>query len=135
MDLYGLVSPVTSVVNAEIWAQWQRNIGYTTAADGSRTPVYAPSRPVLIEMQALSGRDLMQIGDLNIQGVTAAVYAPTWIEGVERPFSKGGDLLTITEEVPIGGAPRGVATTWLTTQVLERWPDFHRIAVVLQNGS
>ncbi|CAE6857257.1 hypothetical protein R75461_07782 [Paraburkholderia nemoris] len=88
----------------------QASAGYTTAADGKRTPLYAPAVPVLAQMQSLQFRDLVQLDGLNLQGERRALYLNGNWQGVLRPEVKGGDLVTLPD-----------ASLWLIALVLENW--------------
>jgi hypothetical protein len=73
-------------------------------------------------MQALDSVDLKQLDGLNIQGTTRALYMRGTLAGVIRPDTKGGDI------IEIGGQ------TWLVVKVLESWPNWTKVAIVLQGG-
>jgi hypothetical protein len=77
---------------------------------------------VTAQIQDLTQRDLMHLSGLNIQGSQKTVYISGQMAGATRPAQKGGDLVVL-----------GDGTVWLTTQVLESWPDWCRAAITLQN--
>lgn len=124
MDLLAVTSGVVGAVNPLVPMQLQISTGSTTAADGTQTPSYAPATTVMGQVQPLTYKDLKQLDGLNIQGSINAIYFEGHIDAIVRPGSKGGDLIT---------DPDG--NVWLTTQVLEHWPDWTKVAVTLQNGS
>jgi hypothetical protein len=128
MNLHGIVAPAIAAVNPFVQATLRRSTGYTTAGDGTRSPIYADST-ISVQVQALSADDLRQMDGLNIQGVHRAVYANGAIMGAVRVGQKGGDLIVFAP----GTLPEG--DTWLATQVLEQWPDWCRFVITLQNGS
>lgn len=76
------------------------------------------------QLQPLSSSDIGQLDSLNIQGYQRAIYINGALNGLVRPKKKGGDLIT---------TPDG--QVWLTTMVLEQWPDWVKVAVTLQNGA
>lgn len=122
MNLHQMVSGAIGSINPFIPAIMLQSTGYTTAADGSRTPTF-DEIPVSIQVQALSTDDLRQLDGLNIQGQKNGVYLSGNWNGVVRVGKQGGDL------IQFGGQ------TWLAVTVLENWPDWTKLAVVLQDGS
>lgn len=124
MDLLGLSTPAIGVINPRVSLQIQFSTGNTQTDDGTQVPAYAPAVTMLGEVQPLTGRDLKQLEGLNIQGSMRAIYIEGPLFGILRVDNKGGDLIT---------DPAG--KVWLVTQVLERWPDWTKVSVTLQNGS
>ena len=120
MDLNRIANGLTQSVNPNIPAIARISNGYGTAADGSRAPQYLPDENVVVQKQNLTQRDLMQLEQLNIQGVDCTAYIPGAWYGVVRKDKKGGDLFIINGE------------TWLVVAVLEIWRDWSRVALCLQ---
>ncbi len=110
INLHGIVGPCVAAVNPWVTVTIQASAGYTTAADGKRTPLYAPAVPMLAQMQSLQFRDLVQIDGLNLQGEGRALYLNGNWQGVVRPEVKGGDLVTLPD-----------GSLWLIALVLENW--------------
>lgn len=123
MNLHGIVARAIGAVNPLITASIQVSAGYTTNPDGTQVPAYAPAITAPIQVQALTAMDLKLIDGLNLQDETRAVYLNGNFEGVLRPEDKGGDLLTFNGQ------------TWLTTQILEQWPNWSKLAVILQDAA
>lgn len=121
MNLHGIVKGAINAINPFINATLRQSNGYTTLADGTQTPSYLDT-PVSLQVQALTGGDLQKLSSLNIQGVNNAVYFTGGGDGLVRLNRKGGDLLIFNRR------------TWLVVTVLEDWPDWVKLAVVLQNG-
>lgn len=119
MNLHGIASRVISAVNPMIAITVNVSTGYTTSADGTQVPTYSPLSTTG-QVQALSGKDLRQLEGLNIQGVSEKAYLNGNYEGVFRVLGKGGDLLVF------GGR------TYLVIAVLERWPDWCSVALMMQ---
>jgi hypothetical protein len=130
MNLHGIVRGAIGTVNPDQAVTYRASTGYSTGADGTRTPTYAADVTVSAQVQALSGQDLKHTDFLNIQGVKRAVYLFGNTQGVVRPDVKGGDLLVFPQA--LGGTPQ----TWLVVVVLETWnPDrlgWCKVGVVLQ---
>lgn len=124
MNLHGIVSGAIGAVNPHTSATLKVSTGYTTAADGSRTPTFTTVTG-MAQVQAMTYKDLTQVSGLNINGNAVAVYLYGAFSGVVRNAQKGGDILTIA------GGP--YAGNWLIVQVLEQWPDWCKVATVLQN--
>lgn len=124
-NLRGLANVSTRVVNKNVVAELRKNIGYDTSSTGKRTPKFRRI-PIEVQVQALEFSDLQQLDGLNIQGVRRAIYTNSQVASVIRVRQKGGDLLVFAA----GVLPEG--TTWLAVHVLERWPDWCKIAITLQ---
>ena len=124
MNLHGIAVGYVAAINPMITAMLTANAGSTTAPDGSRVPAYADPVPVQCQVQSLTYNDLQQLDGLNIQGVKRAIYLPGQWDGVIRADQRGGDTLTM---------PNG--DTYLVVLVLEQWPDWCKLAVVLQDGT
>lgn len=110
MNLNRLVSGVTSIVNPRVWVDIQTSAGNTMNPDGTVAPLYDPVVTVLVQVQALSGRDLRQVEGLNLQGTLRSIYINGEIDGVVRVALKGGDLITLPD-----------CSVWLVTLVPEPW--------------
>lgn len=124
MNLHGIVSGKVAAVNPLQPVILQVCIeGYVTNPDGSRVPAYLPPVTVTAQVQDLSTRDLRQLDALNIQGSMKSIYLNGTVDAISRLNAKGGDLLTLKD-----------GTIWLTTSVLEQWPDWVKVSVTVQNS-
>jgi hypothetical protein len=121
MNLHAIASGSSATVNPFISATLRQSNGYTIGDDFTQVPAYIDT-PLLIQVQALSGGDLQKMSGLNIQGVNNKVYFSGQGDGLVRLNRKGGDLLIFDRR------------TWLVVTVLEDWPDWISLAVVLQSG-
>lgn len=123
MNLHGIATGVISAVNPQSMFTLQRSTGYSTAPGGGRTPSYeSTTRPG--QLQAMSGKDLRQVESLNLNGTLRAIYFSGEVDAIVRMSRKGGDKI-------IDDCGR----VWLVAQVLEQWPDWCKVCVVLQNSS
>ena len=120
MNLQAITGNIIASVNPVTTGSVRMSAGYTMLSSGEQVPAYAPSIVAQLQIQALSGRDLAHMDNLNIQGVMRAIYLQGNWEGIDRPENKGGDLIDVNGQ------------TWLIMQVLESWPDWTKVAVVLQ---
>jgi hypothetical protein len=127
VNLRGLVNAAIQRVNPNIAGTWvQSTGGYTTNADGSRTPTTVSSS-VQLQVQATSGKDLAHTDGLNIQGVMRTVVMYGNVQGVVRADQQGGDILQFPE------VPGGAVRNWRVVSVMETWPTWARVIVALQN--
>jgi hypothetical protein len=122
MNLRGIANGVTSSVNPNVPLVVQISTGYTTAANGQRSPSYAAPVTVQGQVQALSNKEIQHLDALNIQDARNAIYVNGQLNGLVREENMGGDLIT---------DPAG--NVWLVAIVLENWPDWCKVAVVRQN--
>ncbi|WP_144378525.1 hypothetical protein [Mesorhizobium amorphae] len=129
MNLHGIVAPAIGVVNPFVVTTIKRSNGATTLPDGKRVPSYDTFGNVKVQVQAFTADDLKQLDGLNIQGTKRAVYLNGPIAGVIRDAQAGGDLMVF----PNGTLSEG--NTWLVAHVLERWPDWSKCVITLQNGA
>jgi len=120
MNLHGLVRGFISGVNPEVAATIRKSAGFTTLANGKQVPAYEPDVSALVQKQELTMRELQQIDNVVKQGVLCSLYVAGNYYGVNRSSQLGGDLFIV------GGQ------TWKVVQVLEAWPDWCKLAVVLQ---
>jgi hypothetical protein len=135
MNLHGIASGVISAVNPNQAATLQASTGYQTLPNGDRVPSYADAVEVLAQIQEFTTSDIRHLDAQNISRVSAAaIYITGTIAGLERVNSKGGDLITIpVADGPV--QPRYAGTVWLTTAVLEQWPDWVRVAATMQDDA
>jgi hypothetical protein len=120
MNLHGLASSCTGAVNPSVVATIRISTGSTPQPDGSLLPTYAPATG-MVNVQALSGKDLQHLNGLGIQGVTRKAYCRGDINGVVRASGSGGDLLTLPD-----------GTIWLVATVFESWPDWSAVGLIQQ---
>jgi hypothetical protein len=110
----------TTSVNPNILVTINVSTGYTIGAGRKQIPTYAPPVTGYAQLQALDGKDLKQLDGLNIEGTIRALYCRGQLAGVIRPDTKGGDTVEIDGKV------------WLVIKVLESWPTWTKVAIVLQ---
>lgn len=120
MNLHGIVSGAIGTVNPHITALVRYSNGYTIGPSGKQIPAYIDVPGQMVQMQALSGKDLAFLVNLNIQGVQRALYMYGDTQGIVRPKAKGGDLIVVDTDV------------WKVITVLETWPDWSKVGVTLQ---
>jgi len=97
-----------------------RNTGYTTARDGSRTATFTTlGGPA--QLQDLSSDDLRLVEGLNLQGNHRVVFLNGAWAGVVRSDRVGGDVFVFEGK------------RWLVTKVAEQWPDWAKVIVTAQS--
>lgn len=127
MNLRAIANQATQRINPNINILWKVSNGYTTSSDGSRVPVYI-ERNVIGQVQAVSGEALKHIDGLNISGVMRSVYVYGDMQAVVRESQKGGDRL-VFKQTPQSKE----ASEWKVVHVIETWPDWCQVIVVLQS--
>ena len=125
MNLHGIVANAISTVNPFVDATIQTSTGYTTNADGSRTPTYT-TITAKAQVQSLSSKELEQVGGLNQNNNLIAIYFYGSYDAVVRKDGKGGDIVTLSGNYNTGN--------WLVIQNLEQWPDWCKLVLALQNN-
>lgn len=126
MNLHGIVRGAITSVNPDIIVPYYKSTGYTKDATFAQAPSYAAPVNVPVQVQALSARDLQHTELVNMEGVKRSVHMYGNTQGIVRADKKGGDLLYFPQ------VPRGTSYIWKVVAVLETWPDWCRVAVVLQ---
>jgi len=122
MNLHGIVSGNITAVNPMINITVRISTGAAApAADGTLVPTYATPFTAIAQVQELTTRDLRQLEALNIQGSSRVIYLNGEVDAIVRLSQKGGDLITFPD-----------GTIWLTTSVMELWPDWVKISVTEQ---
>jgi hypothetical protein len=119
VNLHNVVRGSVRTINPDVPGSWYESTGYATGADGTQAPSYAAAAVVPMQVQPLTGKDLKQLDNLNIQGVTRTVFMNGDAQGVQRAQGKGGDLIGFgaTADVPADLQN----TWWLVVCVLETW--------------
>lgn len=126
MNLHGMASGAINVVNPFVLGSIQISTGsiQSPTGDGTLIPTYRTVPQVPMQLQNMTTHDLRQVEGLNLAGVNNTIYVQGSVNGLVRQINKGGDIITFPD-----------GTVWLVEAVLESWPDWCKLAVVLQNGS
>ena len=110
MNLNSIAAPLVSAINPREMIKVYPSTGYTTNADGTRTPTYGTPIPQLASIQALEQSDIYMAQGLDLSKETCSAYLYGNPSGVVRADNKGGDLVV-----------RADGTNWLITMVFENW--------------
>lgn len=129
MNLHQIVRGAIGAINPEISATLLASTGYAIAPGGKRTAAYTAYEGVMIQVQAVAGKDLEHVNNLNLQGVLRSVHLNGNWNGVVRPDGKGGDIM----QFPLTAG--GTLRDWLIVNVVESWPDWTHVIVQLQDGA
>src|SRR5579885_779737 len=116
----GSIAAINPLVNVTV----QFSTGDAVAADGKPVPSYAAPVGMQAQIQPLTARDLRQMDGINLNGTERAIYLSGALNGVVRVSGKGGDLIAFPD-----------GSIYLTTLVLEQWPDWVKVVATLQNGA
>ena len=128
MDLQCLANPAAESVNPNVLVSVQASRGYAAGGPGLRQmPQYYNPVTGYAQVQELTSSELRLAEGLNLQGVMKTIYFRGNLNGVIRPESKGGDLVTMA----IRGQSAGTET-WLVVKTLEQWPTWSKALIVLQ---
>lgn len=125
MDIRGIANGATQAVNPNVAVTLRQSSGFTIdPATRRQMPSYTDTGGYG-NVQALDGKDLVQLDGLNIQGTLRALFLYGDAAGVIRPDQRGGDT------VIIGGK------TWLVVKVMEHWdnPTWAKVAICYQGAS
>lgn len=109
LNLHGVVSPVIAAVNPQRQVTIRQSTGYTTGADGTRSPTYETST-VNAQIQALTAGDIQILDGLNIVGLRRKLYFFGALNSLVRGLQKGGDLVTFPD-----------GSVWLLVYVFENY--------------
>jgi hypothetical protein len=121
MNLHQIASGAIGVINPGQWISHRPSTGYTTGADGTRTPTYGPAQRRFAQVQATRTNDLRKLDGLNIQSETLTAWMSGMADAVERQTAKGGDLFTLSD-----------GSLWLVQSVAEQWPGWVAVLLVRQ---
>jgi hypothetical protein len=121
MDFHALVTGYIVAINPFLLFTIENSTGFTTNPDGSRTPTYL-TVTALGQLQAATFSDLREVEGLNQGGISRTIYFEGEIDAIIRVVKGGGAII----KDPLG-------RTWLVHLVLEQWPDWCKLGVVLQD--
>lgn len=113
MNLNAVVAGITRSVSPPISGTLRTPVGSALWPDGIERPVYVDA-PIVLDVQALTGKALQHTQPLNIQGIVKSIYSNTNIRGIDRQDNYGGDVITFDDG-------DGLAD-WIAATVVERWP-------------
>ena len=121
IDVFNMARGQVSVINAPVIATISRSNGYTTANDGTRTPVFSVITGIKADIQPMTAQDLHQVDGLNMGGEKVTIFLSGELLGVLRAGQNGGDVI----EFPDG-------KKYLVVLVLEQWANWVKVAAVRQ---
>jgi len=122
MNLHSMVKGYIAIVNPMTSVTLKTSAGYTTGADGERTPIYA-NTTLMAQVQAVPGDMLAFLQNQGIQGVMRSVFLDGNINGIVQLDHKGGDILEFDGH------------QWLVVHVLQPWRDWTQVIVVQKSNT
>ncbi len=126
MNLHALVRGTVTKINPDIQITLAKSTGYATGANGKQTPTFAPPVVGRGQVQAMDAGTQKHLNNMNISGIMRKVYLyGNWM-GVVRGDKTGGDMLSFPQ------VPGGAVESWKVVHVIETWPDWCCVGVVLQ---
>ncbi len=125
INVRAMANTAIQAVNPNQLIPWIQSNGSTTDAAFHRTPS-TTTTTVQAQIQGLSASDMAHTDGLNIQGVKRSVHMYGNVQGVVRADQKGGDILRFPE------VPGGAVKNWRVVSVMETWPTWARVIVVMQ---
>lgn len=128
VNLRTIANRATSGVNPNVSASVQICNGYSTGGGLRRTATYAAPITVIVQVQALSKKDVEHLDSLNITNAERSCYSNIQLTAVDRKTQSGGDLVTYMDPVA------RTMDTWLVVAVLEGWSTagWSRVALAKQ---
>lgn len=115
VNVRAIANRATSAINPNVLTSVQKCVGYSSGAGYHRTPDYAPAVPVVMQVQALTAKDLQHLDSMNIQGAEHAVFTDSVLTPVDRANQTGGDLVEFTNPAT------AIRNVWLVIAILESW--------------
>jgi hypothetical protein len=119
VNLRALANRATKRINPNLPAQVQVSTGYTQDANYNRVPAYADPVDALVQMQALTKKEIEHLDAINIAGTEVAAYINLQLSSVDRTTQSGGDIILFGSDTAIPDTLKG--TKWWVTAVLEAW--------------
>lgn len=125
MNLRAIANRATSAINPNLTVGWQAYAGYVTSPSGKITPSYAPSVPLIGQVQALTRAEVRHLDAMNLSPCDRAAYVNGQLSATSRTDGTGGDLLTFEGK------------TWKVMAILEGWSTagWQKVALVEQMGA
>lgn len=120
INLRSMANRLTSGVNPNVTADLLVSTGYVTDASGLQIPTYAEPEPVVVQVQALTQKELQHLDKLNITNGQAGVFVDRQLNSADRSTGSGGDVFQFPDTPNVPADLRG--SEWLVVAVLEGWP-------------
>lgn len=93
VNLRAIANRMTSTVNPNLIVQWRRYAGYTTGPSGKVTVTYDPAAPVVMQVQALTKKEIEHLDAMNLSPCDRAAYVNGQMQAYDRLEQTGGDFL------------------------------------------
>jgi hypothetical protein len=109
MNLRNIANRATQRINPNLNVQYYAYAGYTVDAAGLSTPTWAAPIPAIMQIQALSAKEIQHLEAMNLSGETRAAYVNQQLNPVDRASQTGGDMLVFQGQL------------WQVTALFEGW--------------
>lgn len=119
MNLRAIANRATTRINPNVAVTLYRSTGWTKDASYRQVPAYAAPEEIMVQVQALTQKELEHLDRLNISNGQASIFANTQLSSVDRPSQSGGDKIVFGSDAATPAALRG--QTWLVVALLEGW--------------
>lgn len=124
MNLHQLNRQAIGVISQDILAELKQSDGFNILADGTQQPKYKIYNG-MIHIQPVPSN--LQLGDFILTAeIGRVVYLRGSMASVVRADQKGGDVLRFPAR------PCEAYRDWKVVAVLEQWPTWCKVAVVMQ---
>lgn len=109
VNLRAIANRMTSTINPNMSVQWRRYNGYTTGPSGKAIVTYDPAMPVVMQVQALSKKEIEHLDAMNLSPCDRAAYVNGQMQAYDRIEQTGGDFLYFE------------SAWWKVMAILEGW--------------
>lgn len=109
VNLRARANVLTSRINPNISIGLERYAGIVVQPDGTPSPTYDSTTPIIGQVQAIGKKDIEHLSSLNISNCERMVYVNFQLQATDRIEQTGGDLLTFE------------GRKWLVVAIMEGW--------------
>lgn len=120
MNLRANANALVQIVNPDVWVTVFSSTGYTIGAGQKQIPTYDAGVSDWAQLQELNSSDIKLMNGLQTQTNVNTIYLRGPLHGITRKYGDGGDYVMIGSE------------KWLVQQLLESWPSWSKVAIILQ---
>ena len=124
MNLHSLNRQAIGVISPDVLAELKQSNGYDILADGTQQPKYNIYSG-MVHIQPVPSN--LQLGDFILTAeIGRVVYLRGAMASIVRADQKGGDIMRFPAR------PCEAYRDWKVVAVLEQWPTWCKVAVVMQ---
>lgn len=124
MNLHSIVRSAITTINQDVLGELKQSDGYDILADGTQQPKYKIYSG-MIQIQPVQSS--LQLGDFILTAeIGRVVYLRGSMASIVRADQKGGDIMRFPAR------PCEAYRDWKVVAVIEQWPGWCKVAVVMQ---